>query len=189
MKINFCSLPFLDSGYENVIDFENEKSQIDYFKSKIVFSHDVNMKPDSIRETITINRPIKDFVSIDYLWFDSSLETKRMWMYFVKDKEYKTQDNTILHLELDVFQSYMFNYNILQSFVERMHQNRWLNSMIPDLNLEDEGFPLDEYIQEGVEPIYGVGSPSLIIASSSPLGKIKDFTPPMGGGNSGVGVD
>ena len=103
MKINFCSLPFLDSGYENTIDFENVDSQINYFRNKTIFSIDINQKPDSLRDSVTVNSELRRFQDVDYIWCET--EIGRINYFFVVGKEYSTGNNTTLHLQLDVFQT------------------------------------------------------------------------------------
>lgn len=180
MKINFCSLPFLDSGYENTIDFENLQSQINFFKSKTLFSLDVNVKPDSLRDSVTIKGELGKFNGVDYIWINSSEENNRINYYFVVGKEYVTRGNTTLYLQLDVFQTYLFNYNILESFVDRCHVPRWVDGF-PTLHTIDEGLDMGEIQQLG-EPVKICGfNDSIVITSTVPLGKLPNVGGSIGG--------
>lgn len=182
MKINFCSLPFLDSGYENTIDFENIESQIRYFQDKTIFVEDINSKPDSIRDSVTLYSNMYRFKEVDYLWFDTG--NLKMYFYFVTGKEYVTEMNTKLHLQLDVFQTYMFNYKILDSFVDRCHVPRWVEGF-PTLHTIDEGLDMGEIEQFG-EPIKIADfNDSIVITSTVPIGKL----PNVGGGGTGGSGD
>lgn len=178
MKINFCSLPFLDSGYENTIDFENVDSQINYFKNKTVFSIDINQKPDSMRDSVTIQSPINRFNDIDYIWCETNLG--RINYFFVTGKEYATGDNTTLYLQLDVFQTYLFNYKILESFVDRCHVPRWIDGF-PTLHTIDEGLDMGEIEQYGDPIKIADFNDSIVITSTVPIGKV----PNVGGGGTG----
>lgn len=180
MKINFCSLPFLDSGYENTIDFENIESQISYFQNKTVFIEDINVKPDSIRDSITIKSDINRFRDIDYIWYDTG--NLRMYFYFVVAKEYTTGGNTTLYLQLDVFQTYLFNYKILESFVDRCHVPRWVEGF-PTLHTIDEGLDMGEIEQVGQPIKIADFNDSIVITSTVPIGKV----PNVGGGSGGGG--
>ena len=182
MKINFCSLPFLDSAYENVIDFENVDSQINYFKSKTVFSIDINQKPDSLRDSVTVNSNISRFNDIDYIWCQTNLG--RINYFFVTGKEYVNTENTTLYLKLDVFQTYLFNYKILESFVDRCHVPRWIDGF-PTLHTIDEGLDMGEIEQVG-EPIKICDfNDSIVITSTVPIGKVPNVG--GGGGTGGSG--
>ena len=57
-----------------------------------------------------------------------------------------TKSNTNIFVKLDVWTTYMFNYKVLPSFVDRCHVPRW-NGDIPTYNLEDEGLEKGEIIQ------------------------------------------
>lgn len=183
MEINFCSLPFLDSGYENTIDFESLDSQKNYFLSKTLFTIDINVKPDSIRDSVSINEDISKFNDVDYLWF---IGYGRRNFYFVNGKEYINPKNTVLYLQLDVFQTYMFNYKTLDSFVDRCHVPRWVDGF-PTLHTIDEGLEMGEIEQVG-EPIKIADfNDSIIITTTAPIGKLKSSTSGGGGGGGGTG--
>lgn len=180
MEINFCSLPFLDSGYENTIDFESLDSQKNYFISKTLFTIDINVKPDSIRDSITINENISKFNDTDYIWF---IGYGRRNFYFVTGKEYSTGNNTTLYIKLDVFQTYLFNYNILDSFVDRCHVPRWIDGF-PTLHTIDEGLDMGEIEQFGDPIKIADFNDSIVITSTVPIGKV----PNVGGGSGGGGI-
>lgn len=182
MKINFCSLPFLDSGYENVIDFENVDSQINYFRNKTIFSIDINQKPDSLRDSLTVKSPINRFNDVDYIWCETELG--RINYFFVVGKEYSTGDNTTLYLQLDVFQTYLFNYKILESFVDRCHVPRWIEGF-PTLHTIDEGLDMGEIEQVGQPIKIADFNDSIVITSTVPIGKV----PNVGGGSGGGSGD
>lgn len=180
MNINFCSLPFLDSGYENTIDFENVDSQINYFKSKTVFSIDINQKPDSLRDSVTVNSNISRFNAIDYIWCQTNLG--RINYFFITGKEYVNAENTTLYLKLDVFQTYLFNYKILESFVDRCHVPRWVDGF-PTIHTIDEGLDMGEIEQVGDPIKIADFNDSIVITSTVPIGKV----PNVGGGTGGSG--
>lgn len=180
MKINFCSLPFLDSGYENTIDFENVDSQINYFRNKTIFSIDINQKPDSLRDSVTVKSPINRFNDVDYIWCETGLG--RINYFFVVGKEYSSADSTTLYLQLDVFQSYLFNYKILESFVDRCHVPRWVDGF-PTLHTIDEGLDMGEIEQIGDPIKIADFNDSIVITSTVPIGKV----PNVGGGSGGSG--
>lgn len=189
MKVHFLYLPFLDIEQDHTIDFESRQSQINWFKSKTLHTEEVNIKGDALRTSITVKKNMDFFNGIDYLYLES-VNNGWDYYYFITDVEYKTIDTTLLHLKLDVIQTYMFNYKRLESFVDRCHQKRWTDDGLEPIdNFEDEGFPLVDYYQDKVENIKGTGAPGMIITSTSPLGKMPNFTPPNsnGSGNGGSG--
>ncbi len=93
---------------------------------------------------ITINEEFNSTKLYDYLWYKD--KQNRSWYYFITAHELVTEKNTRLYLELDVFTSYMFSYEFMPTFIDRMHVPRW-NGDIPTYNMENEDIEIGEYIQ------------------------------------------
>ena len=138
--IYFCSLPFLDSSYQNVIDFSSLSSQYQYFSSQVKKQLKANVVSDSERTTITINAELSSISKYDYLFLIDS--TNKRFFYFINNKIYKSSTSCILEVELDVYSTYLFDHSLLDSYVERCHVNRWkTKGSIPnETQVADEGF-------------------------------------------------
>ena len=124
MDIYLLSMPFLSMDYSNVLDFENSESRGNYFNSRIRLTvKNVNLKYDSERPYVIIPYKIEDLREYDYMFF---LDSKgKAYYYFITNNEMVTQNTTKLHLSLDVWTTNLFNYQILNSFVDRCHVPRW----------------------------------------------------------------
>ena len=178
--INLCSIPFLSTSYTNVIDFENATNRDEWFKSKTLKTIQTNFKYDNQRMFITINEEFNSTKLYDYLWYKD--KQNRSWYYFITAHELVTEKNTRLYLELDVFTSYMFSYEFMPTFIDRMHVPRW-NGDIPTYNMENEDIEIGEYIQiEDPIDLYTMQD-SVIVASSVPIGYVQK--PNGTGGSSG----
>ena len=170
MDIYLLSMPFLSMDYSNVLDFEDSQSRGNYFNSRIRLTvKNVNLKYDSERPYVIIPYKIEDLREYDYMFF---LDSKgKAYYYFITNNEMVTQNTTKLHLSLDVWTTNLFNYQILNSFVDRCHVPRW-NGDFPTYNIEDEGIEIGEYIQKGHEDLYTMGK-SIIVTSSVPMGVVN----------------
>ena len=170
MDIYLLSMPFLSMDYSNVLDFENSESRGNYFNSRIRLTvKNVNLKYDSERPYVIIPYPVEDLREYDYMFF---LDSKgKAYYYFITNNEMVTQNTTKLHLSLDVWTTNLFNYEILNSFVDRCHVPRW-NGDFPTYNMEDEGIEIGEYIQKEHEDLYTMGK-SIIVTSSVPMGVVN----------------
>lgn len=172
MEIHFCSLPFLDSSYQNVIDFQNLQSQENWFKKQTGLTLDINIKPDSIRDSITVPKKMYELAPYDYIYYKSDISTK-YYYYFVVGKEYTTINTTTLHLQLDVWTTYLFNYDLLDSFVDRCHVPRWIEGF-PTQHTIDEGLDMGE-IEQYKEPVKIVDfNDSIVITTTVPIGKLPN---------------
>ena len=170
MDIYLLSMPFLSMDYSNVLDFEDSESRGNYFNSRIRLTvKNVNLKYDSERPYVIIPYKIEDLREYDYMFF---LDSKgKAYYYFITNNEMVTQNTTKLHLSLDVWTTNLFNYQILNSFVDRCHVPRW-NGDFPTYNMEDEGIEIGEYIQKEYEDLHTMGK-SIIVTSSVPMGVVN----------------
>lgn len=169
--IYLCALPFLDNSYTTVIDFSSLSSQNSYFDSKVKKMVSGNFITDSERDQISVALPYQAIKNYDYLFLiDQS--TKKRYYYFIMNKSYKTSNVSILDIELDVFSTYLFDHELLPSFIDRAHVPRW-NGSIPTEEIVDEGLPNYDYVIKNKERIATM-EPSWIITSTAPLGKLKE---------------
>lgn len=183
-EVVLCNLPSLDINYKNVIDFSSIKERDRYIDSKKLFTLGYrNVKFDAEMQTLTVTLAIDDILKVDYLYITKG---GKKYFYFVTNKRVLNDTRTILSLKLDVWTTYMFDYSLLDSYVERCHQPRW-NGDTPVTNLVDEGLPLGEYIMDSKEDLYTYNN-GLIITATKPLGTIKEFKPAssLNSGNNGV---
>lgn len=176
MIINFCKLPYLNNTYDNVIDFENEKSREKFFNDKILLSLDLNVRLGSCLTSLSVNRKMSELFTYDYLFFNYN---DKYYYYFINDKEMINDNNTILHISKDVFTTHQFDVKYMDSFVDRCHVDRW-NGDIPTKNTVEEGLDYGEIIQVGDPQIIKEFTDSVIIASSVPIGILNSST---GGSN------
>lgn len=191
-----CKDVDLDPNYNYTIDFDNITAQANYFDSKIATEFEINEGYSYVRDTqaLKIQANIDDLLGINYLFYNNG--NKRYYAFITK-KEYISSTCTSLSFKLDVLQSFMFDYEIDESFVEREHQNRWQlfnNIYKPIYNLEAENLDIGKnYKCKQTTKVTNKGF--YIIKAKEPLGDIytsnnwnsdaSDFTK-TGGGNSAM---
>lgn len=184
MRVYFCSIPFIDSSYNNVLSFESQDNYINFLKSKTLFNLDINTKGDSLKDTLTIKKNINDLLDVDYLYYEYQKDGKlKRYCYFVSNKEYSTDSSTTIHLQLDIWMSYYFNYTLLESFIDRMHVPRWVDRY-PTEHLLDDDLVSGEIEQQGNPIEIAKFNNAVVIASTVPLGKLPNVNP--GGGGTGT---
>lgn len=182
--IYLCSVPFLDNSYTNVLDFDSLESQSAYFDSLATKRVKGNVISDSEREQFTLNIPLQQLKKYDYLFVIDQGSAKRYY-YFITNKSYKTSASSIVDIELDVFTTYLFDHQLLHSFVDRCHVPRW-NGSIPTEEVVDEGLPIYDYVITNRETVADL-KPSYVITSTEPLGIIGVNSSSGSDGNGTVG--
>jgi len=174
------SMPFLSTDYSNVLDFESLQSRDNYFNNYPTKIIEGNIKYDTSRTYVQVKLTIQQCRAYDYLYIWNEADGKSYY-YFITGTEYVTKDITTLYLQLDVWQTYQFAFNILPSFIERCHVPRWSGD-IPTYNMEDEGLEKGDIIQLEEPEIIAEMGKAIIICSSVPMGYVP--SPDTQGGGS-----
>lgn len=168
-----CNVPEIGLNNLRQVDFANYTNQINFFHSKVKKIIEKTVAVDSTLSTLTLNEPLSSLYNVDYMY---AYNGSKPFFFFVIDKQKRGENATILTLKCDVFQTYMWDYAILPSFIERCHVPRWVNPTTPTMEIVDEGLPLGTYINAGEpENIYKLNE-SYVMATTSPLGKLKGGT-------------
>ena len=142
--INVCSGVRLDNRYEHSIYFPNRTSQESYFAEKV----DMTFSAYSyLRKSwpLTVAATMEQAKTWNYLYFQNG--TGKTYYYFITNIEYKNDSAVELSLELDVLQTYLFDFEMLDCFVERQHTE---TDALGEHTL-DEGLELGELIDNGYE--------------------------------------
>lgn len=179
-NIYFCSIPFLSIDYSNVIDFSNKIERDKYFDKRTLHIEDVNIKYDGARNYFNVRLNAEYCRNFDYVWYYDGNTDKR-YFYFITDVEMVTLNNCNIYIKLDVWNTFMFDYKLLPSFVDRCHVPRW-NGDIPTYNNEDEGLEKGEIIQIEQPTEIARMNKNIVVCSSVPIGYV-----PKPYGNAGTG--
>lgn len=164
-----------DNSYEHVLDFESKEAQESFFDSKVEMFFD---EFSTVRENeeVKIDASFNSIIGLNYCRYTNTINGVAKTFYaFITGKEYVNQSTTRLFLEVDVFQTYMFEYELKQSFVTREHQNRFDTSGKMLFNREPENLEIgSEYDVKSKEKILDIenGDPNLIwveLIASQPL--------------------
>lgn len=143
--ITLCKNVPLDNSYDHQLTFANVTAQRSYFLSKKVVELSANSYQRVMSNKLRIACTMAQAVQCNYLYFSNdSFENK--WFYaFITGWEYINNVTTEITYELDVFQSFWFDIDIKQCFVEREHS---LTDNIGD-NLIEENIGTGEYMLDG----------------------------------------
>jgi len=114
----------LDPTYENTIFFDTSTAQSAYFQSKTVRTLAAQSYQRKNKNTLRIQVPYSQVFDVNYMAFLNLSFESKMFYAFVKKVEYINNVTTEIEYELDVMQTWMFNYTLGQCFVEREHAAR-----------------------------------------------------------------
>lgn len=141
-KICICNNLALTNDYQHTIYFKDLASQKAYFTGKVVKTFP-NYTYVRRSWNIKVEANKEETNGWSYLFFQNVTNGK-IYYYFINSVEYLNDHTVELSLEMDVLQTYMFDYELLPCFVEREHSE----TDEPGDNLVDEGLELGEYVYE-----------------------------------------
>lgn len=137
-SVNVCSGVRLTPEYTHTIWFKSASDQWAYFVGKSVKAYQ-NYTYVRKSWSLKVEATMEQARTWSYMFFANG---GKIWYYFITNIEY-INDNTVeLFVEMDVMQSYMFDYTLLDCFIERQH------AAVDPIggNLIDEGLDVGEYV-------------------------------------------
>ena len=147
-EIYLCKTP-LENDYKNQLTFSNATSQNTYFVSKIFKTLDnyTYIKKDNI---IKVGFPIDEIIECNYLFYKNVGFSNKWYYCFITNMEYVNENCTAITFETDVWQTYQFNIEYKQCFVEREHVNDDTIGLhtIPE-NFETGEFIINDIVEIG----------------------------------------
>lgn len=142
-KVYLLKVP-LEADYKHTLYFANASAQQTYFQSKVIASYSYTdftyQRKDQI---IRIPAVYDSICQCNYVMYQNTAYSNKWFYAFIDKIEYINDNRSDVHISTDVIQTWMFDYTIKTSFVEREHTN---NDAIGN-NTIPEGLETGEYIQ------------------------------------------
>ena len=111
----------IESDYRYTLYFDSIAAQNNYFFSKAFKQfHNVSYQRER-RNYITLEIPATQVYACNYLMFKNTSYGEKWFFAFVDSVEYVNDNVTEIHYELDMMQTWMFEYTLMQCMVEREH--------------------------------------------------------------------
>lgn len=132
------SVPF-DSNYQNTCLFASASAQRSYFNGLTSKTFTKFTYQRMNRDYIQVSGIADDYQNVNYLTFQNS-PTSKIYYCFVDSVQYVNVGCARLSITIDVQQTYMFDYELLDCYVEREHS---VTDEIGD-NIVEERLPIGE---------------------------------------------
>lgn len=155
----------LDNTYTNTFYWDNREQQIEYFESKAKLKFTNQTYTRLQRSTIRVEQNAENLYDCNYLMFQNQ-DFGEMWFYaFIKNIEYVNNYTSQIEFELDVMQTWYWNYSLAQCFVLREHP---LTDEVGE-NMLGESYPTGEIVARDSQELLPVpyNEYRVVIASSS----------------------
>lgn len=134
-----CSGTGLNNRYQHTTHYTSKTAQRDDFRRYVVKTY---TGMSYLRKTwdIKLEATMLEALTWDYLFFTNDVVGVRYYYYFITGVEYVSDTTVRLSLEMDVLQTYMFDYDLLPCHIDRQHTE---TDTAGD-NLVDEGLELGD---------------------------------------------
>lgn len=146
-KVYLLNVP-LENDYKNSLYFANASAQHSYFASKVVKSYDSGSNGFTYQRkdhTIRVPEEYDNLFNCNYVMYQNTTYSNKWFYAFITDMQYVSDGVTKIEIETDVIQTWLFDYTVKASFVEREHvsDDTWGAHTVP------EGLEMGEYISNG----------------------------------------
>jgi len=110
----------LDNGYSHTLYFDTLNHQKTYFDG---IPHKVLTEFSYQRKDSIMRIPLKydECINYNYVAYQNQDNSDKWFYAFITNYEYKGDDQTNITIETDVIQTWMFDYIVKPSFIEREH--------------------------------------------------------------------
>lgn len=123
-EVRLLSVP-LKNDYKHTLYFNGRGTQAQYFTglSYPAYTY-TDLSYQRKDKYIAIPRNYEDLQKFNYLMYRNRNQSYLDWKYaFITKMEYRSDDVTWVYFETDVLQTYLNDYTVKASFVEREHTN------------------------------------------------------------------
>ena len=125
--------------YNNVRDFKSPEEQVNYFINKTKYVFDKLTYQRVTANSIKLDINYNDMLDVNYMMFKNESIRNKWFFAFITDYEFVSPNTTRVTYQLDVFQTYLFDYRFQTTYVEREHTRRYDSQGNPIINTLDEG--------------------------------------------------
>lgn len=142
---------------KNQLTFANKKEQFDYFSS-LEYLEIENISYQRKDSVIRFPEHIDNIIEYNYCMYQNKNYGNKWFYAFITGMQYVTDSNTYISITTDVFQTWQFDLQFKESFIEREMIDT--NKDLPGANLIPEGLETGEFKIDGtagfseLEPVY-----------------------------------
>lgn len=127
----------IDSSYTHQYYFRNTDAQLDFFESKIFKTLEDGTYQRKNINSIQVPYQADEIADCKYLYWINSNYSNKPYFAFITSIDYVNPGVSQVNYQLDVYQTYLFDIQWKQSFIERQHTQRY-DGNAPVVNTLDE---------------------------------------------------
>ena len=155
----------LENDYKNQLTFSNATEQLNYFNSVIQYTFDnyTYIKKDNV---VQVGKNIDEIIDCNYLFYKNIGFTNKWYFCFITNMEYVNENCTRITFETDCYQTWLFQIEYKESFVEREH----VNDDTIGLHTIPENLETGDYISCKLQPtFYSTPETCFVVATTEQI--------------------
>lgn len=154
----------IDKDYRNTFSWASLTEQTNFFLGKTQnFYTDFSYMRKNEGRPIRIPNKIESMWDVSYLMFQNSNYGNKWFYAFITDMQYVSENVTDVYFEIDMMQTWYFDMDIKDCYVEREH----VSDDTIGKHLVDENLNTGEYIQRSTMNVPELQDLSIVISSTS----------------------
>lgn len=123
----------------NQLWFDTVTAQQTYFSGKVSRTYNQFTYQRKERNYVAVETNAELLYNVNYMMFQNPNFANKWFYAYVTEIEYKNHNTSWVYYEIDPFQTWLFELNFKQSFIEREHTPRYNADGTPVINTIDEG--------------------------------------------------
>lgn len=162
----------LDNTYEHTIYFNSASAQANYFIGLTKHNLPQNSYNRVNRGRMRVQKVADDCYDCNYLMFRNSAYGNKWFYAFIKSVEYVNNITCEIEFEIDVMQTWFFDYDISHCFVEREHSetDKMWENLVPE-NVELGDYTITKKEVEDMGKMYVCALTATASEGGSPKGR------------------
>lgn len=151
----------LDNTYQHTIHFNGSSEQASYFATLAKYTV-ANYTYQRKERILRVGILADNLYDCNYIMFQNTSFGNKWFYAFITNVEYVNNEASNITFELDVMQTWYFDYRVMPSFIEREHSatDNVGDNLIPD-DLE-----LGEYVSDDFDGTNLLGAKSIVVAAT-----------------------
>lgn len=152
----------LDNSYEHTIFFTSASAQMSFFSEYTKYTLDKQSYQRVKRGYMRVSIQAENLYDCNYLMFQNTSFGSKWFYAFIKSVEYVNNVTSEIEFEIDLMQTWFFDYTFKESFVEREHAT---DDTI-GANTVPEKVELGDYVTDDFDGTGKLGDKSIVVAAT-----------------------
>ena len=152
----------IDNTYSDTLYFASATAQYNYFAGLTKFNLSENSYTRHSQGVLRVGVNCENLYDCNYCMFQNASFGQKWFYAFITQVEYVNDSMSLIYFEIDVMQTWFFDYSLRECFVAREHSE---TDYIGD-NLVPESVELGEYIMKDFMGTGHFGSYCIVVAST-----------------------